>query len=320
MLFVTNRFPRQSLRSRTGRRFTFDTSNNAASNSLFFCAAGPEEAHVEIGSPAFFERLRDTPCRQILLYVHGFNTPPAGALERARHLQALADALQPGEVEVVALIWPTDDDPGVLRDYWDDQRSADLSGYAFARAFAKFVGWQTVMAATPCLKRINIIAHSMGTRVLRQGLYRWAKDDLPDGVPLLFRNTFLIASDVVNETLEEGHTGALMCHASRNVVVYHATDDLALRASKAANLRNRIASRRLGHTGPQHIDRCPPNVYSIDCDDMNLRYDPGMGHSYFFDDPDTRQPGRVFEHMFQVIAGGRVFAGDLSRRAEILTA
>ena len=40
MLFVTNRFPNQSIRTRRGRRFTFDLRNNAPSNSVFFCEAG----------------------------------------------------------------------------------------------------------------------------------------------------------------------------------------------------------------------------------------------------------------------------------------
>ena len=69
----------------------------------------------------------------------------------------------------------------------------------------------------------------MGNRVLRGTLWAWNNYDLASGVPLLFRNTFLVAADVVNETLHVGHSGELICHAS---------DDLALRASKAANLKN----------------------------------------------------------------------------------
>ena len=34
MLFVTNRFPEQSIRTRIGRKFDFDLDNNAASNSV----------------------------------------------------------------------------------------------------------------------------------------------------------------------------------------------------------------------------------------------------------------------------------------------
>ena len=65
------------------------------------------------------------------------------------------------------------------------------------------------------------------------------------------------------------------------MVVYYASDDLALRFSKVANLKNKIASRRLGHTGPENMDRTPANLYAVDCDDVNTAYDMPEGHSYF---------------------------------------
>ena len=34
-------------------------------------------------------------------------------------------------------------------------------------------------AEDPCLKRINMLAHSMGNRVLRETLWAWNKYDLP---------------------------------------------------------------------------------------------------------------------------------------------
>ena len=51
--------------------------------------------------------------------------------------------------------------------------------------------------------------------------------------------------------------------------MYFASDDLGLRASKACNLKSRIASRRLGHTGPEEMDKVPGNVYAVDCDNLN---------------------------------------------------
>ena len=111
----------------------------------------------------------------------------------------------------------------------------------------------------------------MGNRVLRETLCEWDRYDLAQGVPMLFRNTFLIAADIENESIHRGQRGELISHASRNVVVYYASDDLALRGSKAANLKNRIASRRLGHSGPENMDLAPHNLYAVDCDDVNTR-------------------------------------------------
>ncbi len=60
------------------------------------------------------------------------------------------------------------------------------------------------------------------------------------------------------------------------MIVYHAADDLALRSSKVANLKNRIVKRRLGHTGPAELERASANIAAIDCDDIEqpLRPDP----------------------------------------------
>jgi len=104
----------------------------------------------------------------------------------------------------------------------------------------------------------------MGNRVFRETLSVWNKYDLANGVPLLFRNTILMAADIVNESLEENEDGRLISQASRNVSVYYASDDLALRSSKISNLRNKVASRRLGHTGPEDCRKVQSNVYSID--------------------------------------------------------
>ena len=322
MLFVTNRFPTQSIRTRLGRKFTFDLQNNAASNSVFFCEKGDGEDHVEIGSLAFLQRLKDSDYRQILVYLHGFNTLPEKVFETTDELQALCNKEKKNEVLVVPAVWPCDNDLGVVGDYWDDQRSADLSGFSFARVLAKFLAWRTEDAnhpdVPPCLKRINLLAHSMGGRVLRQTLLQSLEHNLPHGIPMIFRNTFLAAADVVNETLHKGERGESISHASRNVVVYHASDDLALRASKAVNLKNGVASRRLGHTGPEDMGQVPRNIYEIDCDNVNLKYDVPDGHNYFASGQTRGKAGLIFKHMFQSMESGRVFPGDPEQRSFVL--
>ena len=161
----------------------------------------------------------------------------------------------------------------------------------------------------------------MGARVYRETLARWNQYDLANGVPLLFRNSFLVAADIVNEGIAYGQRGELICHASRNVVVYYASDDLALRASKAANLKNKVASRRLGHTGPEDLSKVPSNVYSVDCDDVNNQYDKPKGHSYFRSIKPTARtlkPGKVFNHIYSCLEKGRVYPGDETRKSSII--
>ena len=105
---------------------------------------------------------------------------------------------------------------------------------------------------------------------------------------------------------------------SRAPHVYYASDDLALRASKASNLRNRIASRRLGHTGPENMDNTPRNVYAVDCDDVNTLYDTPKGHSYFRSGRQKGKAGKVFDHIFAALESGRVFPEDEFKRTTIL--
>ena len=212
------------------------------------------------------------------------------------------------------MIWPCENDFGALKDYWDDQKAADASGFAFGRVFEMFMDWreENEKKKDPCRKRINILAHSMGNRVFRESVKAWGKYDRNYNLPIIFRNSFLAAADVVNETLEPGKDGNLIAQCSRNVTVYHASDDMALRASKITNLKNKIVSRRLGHTGPENPKKMPKNVYSADCDDVNTDYDFPAGHSYFLNNKKDVSEGEdlisgaVFNHIFNSIKTGRV--------------
>ncbi len=320
MLFITNRFPEQSIKTEIGRDFNFELDNNAASNSVFFCEHIGKNRNTEVGSLAFLQQLKDSSYRQILIYIHGFSNMPEDVFSATKELQDLCDQKKAKEVLVVPLIWPCDNDIGLVKDYWDDQKSADQSAFSFSRVLERFLVWrreQDKNNEAPCLKRINVLAHSMGNRVLRETLVAWNKYDLADGVPMIFRNAFLVAADVVNETLEKGEKGELICHASRNVVVYHASDDLALRSSKAFNLKNKIASRRLGHTGPENMQKTPRNVYRVDCDDVNNVYDL-KGHTYFRSGKRKGRPGKVFNHIFKCLESGRVFPEDEHQRSSII--
>lgn len=312
MLFVTNRTPRQSNKTRRNRNISFDLQDTTASQNMFFCERMGADDYVEVGSEAFFSRLKALPEKtEILLYIHGFNnTGEANIFPNARKLQELFDR-EGGEglVHVVPLIWPCDDDAvtAIIDDYWDDQRAADLSGVAFARLMGKFDAWRRSEAQleTPCTKRIHLLAHSMGNRVLRNALHTWAKFDGHGEVPQIFRNIFMIAADVVNHALEEGEDGRFIPQAARNVVVYFANDDLAMPASKVANLRNRSTSRRLGMTGLNDPEVVARNVYEVDCDNFNNGIDSPLGHSYFLESKNgVLSP--VLTHMVEAVKNPRI--------------
>ena len=227
-----------------------------------------------------------------------------------------------GDYVSVLSFWPWVAFGRASGDDWDDQKAADASAQSLARVLQKFLKWREDAKLNPgddpCLKSINMLAHSMGNCVLRETLWAWDKYDLANGVPLIFRNIWLVAADIENESLHRGRSGELICHASRNVVVYYASDDLALRSSKVANLKNKIASRRLGHTGPEYMSQTPSNVYMVDCDDVNTAYDMPKGHSYFRSGNEKGAPGKVFDHTWGTLMTERVYPEDESRRTSII--
>jgi esterase/lipase superfamily enzyme len=304
MLFLTNHRLLEGPGSRAGRRVTFDCGDTEPSSSLFFCRRNEDGSAEELLAGPFLDALRASGRRQILLFLHGFNCEPdADVLPEGLELQRLCDELSPGLVEVVPLIWPCGNNPDLLLDYWDDQATAEVSGYAFSRLLGKFIDWRRASPdPAPCLKHINLLAHSMGNRVLATALDRWRRAH--GAVPAVFRSIFMLAPDLPNEALEPGADAGTIPAAARHVLVYYAGDDFALRSSKVANVRNRIVSRRLGHTGPEHLELTSANVVAIDCDAFNSACDP-LGHRYFLGDPQGR-PGPALRHVVATLATGRV--------------
>lgn len=313
MLFATNRTPKQSDKTKKGRKISFSMQNTSVRQDMYFCRRNGVDDYTEIGSKAFFQELKDLSNNtQILFYIHGFNNiGESDIFPNAEVLQNMFDELTPGLIHVVPLIWPCDDDSVVafMDDYWDDQRASRSSGDAFSRMFGMFDNWRKEEAkkVDPCTRRMNVLAHSMGNRVLRNAISNWVTYDMAGNMPQLFRNVFMVAADVVNHTLEYKEKGRYIPDSARNVVVYYANDDLAMPASKLANLKNMTVSRRLGMTGPESMleGRLARNVYEVDCDNFNNSWGDKKGHTYFLRNKNgTISP--VIHHMIAAIDGGRV--------------
>ncbi len=124
MLFITNRTPREPVKSEENRTISFDYQNTTAAQSLFFCERKSEDEYVEIMSRAFFKKLKDIPSdTQILFYIHGFNSNmEPDIFKNTRVLQELFDEQSKDLVLVIPIIWPCDDDSAIaiFDDYWDD--------------------------------------------------------------------------------------------------------------------------------------------------------------------------------------------------------
>ena len=333
MLFVTNRVPDEGVNSVVGRRVTFDDKKSDASNSLFYCESkltpkGLE--YFERMSGGFLKSLKNCSKGSILLYIHGYNTEPSSAIVKGELLQKLLDAIDPTAVEVVTVVWPCIGDqvldPVNVREYWGDQDAADMSGPVFARVLSRFMAWQQEedQQATPCLKRLNVLAHSMGNRVLMNTLNYWATNFGDNGIPLMFRNAFLIGADIPSKALEDGQPGWFIPLACRNVSVYYASDDKRMSQSTLANVkRTGVWGSRLGDHGPERPKKTRDNVYRIDCDSFNNDFDPKAGHGYFLTDdrdadmkrllqgqPITGRASPILPHLLSSIITGTVEHGE----------
>jgi esterase/lipase superfamily enzyme len=277
--FITNRTVQKH-----GSNFSFDETSNELSNSIRYCKLTSAKIFTEILSGPMMQALKENSTyKEILFYIHGFNNQPSTDIfPNARILQEEFDNADLGTL-VVPIIWPCDNDLGVVKDYWDDQKAAKTSGEILSRTLSKLLQWQQKNAKNPCLKRMHILAHSMGNRVLMHCMDEWRHTSGNGEMPYLFNNIFMMAADVPNEVLERDQIGQAITMAARRVLCYYANDDLAMTASKVSNVKNRVFSRRLGHTGPESMAKVPDHVYALNCDRFNNNYD-SKGHSYFLRD------------------------------------
>lgn len=269
MYFITNRQPKPN-----STDFEFDLHNNAPSNQLYCCKRivsqgvnGEISRYQEIGHKMLMNAMKTENCQHILWYIHGFNQlPEKNIFQDALHLQQRLGT----QMLVIPIIWPCDNDLGLARDYWDDQRAADMSVFAFSRLLYKFFRWQEV---AHCRKKMSILAHSMGNRVLRGTLQEF-NDRY--GVACLFEHIYMVAADLRQDTLH-GH-GAVIRDFCKDLSIFYNKHDRALTASKLANLRHGFFSRRLGATG---IHPDIKGIHEVDCSHM-IMSDP-LGHNYYLE-------------------------------------
>nr|VFK01463.1 MAG: Alpha/beta hydrolase of unknown function (DUF900) [Candidatus Kentron sp. LFY] len=305
MLFITNKLIKAA-----GDNLVFEKSNEI-SQSLKYCELVSENEFKEIESKPFMRSLMDADEKEILFYIHGFNNQPEEVFRRAKKMQVQLIDANLSSIRVVPIIWPCDDDFGIIKDYWDDQDSAEETGRIFSRSISKLMAWQKENNSNPCRKRMHVFAHSMGARVLLQCLDHWAKYQGGGGVPYLFKNIFLMAADIPNESLERGESGFHISQSAQRVICYFANDDLAMPASKVANVKNMVFSRRLGHTGPEDLSKVDKKVHSVNCDSFNGKFDKLKGHAYFLDKRGKKNP--AFQHVIKVLKSKKQKLGKRER-------
>ena len=156
-----------------------------------------------------------TNARDVLIYVHGFNTTfEAAVLDAAR----LSDGIK-FRGDTIAFSWPS---KAQLLDYGYDRESAMWSRDALETVL-------TGLLASPTVGRINIVAHSIGTMLtmesLRQ-LYAHQRDKAADRLGAVVFAAPDIDMDVFTSSVER--VGPI----AHNITVLTSTNDRALAVSR----------------------------------------------------------------------------------------
>lgn len=210
----------------------------------------------------------------VLLFIHGFNVQFDEALVRAAQLSNDLSRENRFNVGIPILYsWPS---AGALsiEDYQGD-RSRSLSAAAYLEEFLD------ILTEDISTTRINIIAHSMGNRVLTQALEDYARDYLErhNRDDLEFR-IMMVAADVEREVFDAAN--GVFDNLDANVTIYTSDTDRALYLS---NLVNNTAEKRLGDTDTNRPYIRPTfNYQTIDATDVATELF-GVGHNYYSDNP-----------------------------------
>jgi esterase/lipase superfamily enzyme len=189
----------------------------------------------------------------LLLFVHGFNVDFESALVRTAQLGVDI----PFNGAVLAYCWPSQ---GGILSYPADE---DINARS-VQPFTEFL--QRLIATVPSGTRISILVHSMGNRLVMQGIGKLPQVQAQKPIA----NLALCAPDVGVKDFKNWAPGVVA--KCDRVALYASQSDSALISSK--HLHNR--EQRAGDAFPPV---CLPGIETIDVSGVD--FDVALGHSYY---------------------------------------
>jgi esterase/lipase superfamily enzyme len=200
------------------------------------------------------------PDSSLLLFVHGFNVTFADAALRTAQLAH--DLEFPGKAMLYS--WPSG---GAITDYWTDEDSVRIS----ARRFEKLL----VDLLSTKIRRVYIVAHSMGTRIVIPAVAALRAR----GVDVAKVSELLLAAADFNEIefRDLAYAFTELRNSGTHMTIYAASNDFALKVSKIIH-----SYRRVGESEPK-LD-----IYTgLDSIDASTAAPirRAYGHSYVSDSP-----------------------------------
>ena len=207
-----------------------------------------------------------------LLFVHGFNTPFEDALIRSAQLSVDLSRRDLFDVGVPMLFsWPSAGQ--VSLDHYRGDQDRSIGAAPYLEEFLDLI------IENADIDRINIVAHSMGNRILTRALEDYAADYLErHGDKEIEFRIILVAADVEREIFDS-ITGVLD-NLQANVTIYTSDADRALHVSEIVN-----QTLRLGDTdGNKPYIRLNEFYETVDATGVATELF-GLGHNYYSDNP-----------------------------------
>ena len=208
----------------------------------------------------------------LLLFIHGFNVTFDEALVRTAQLSTDLSSNSDYDVGIPVLYsWPSAGQMSLDNYQGDRDRSWNA-----AEHLETFLD---LLTEDIDVTRINIIAHSMGNRVLTRALEEYARDYLVehDRDDLEFR-ILLVAADVERDIFDQAN--GVFDNLDANVTIYTSDTDRALHVSEIVNRKLRLGDT---DTDKPYI-RIAQNYQTIDATAVTTELF-GIGHNYYSDNP-----------------------------------
>jgi esterase/lipase superfamily enzyme len=205
---------------------------------------------------------------EVFVFVHGYNTTFEDA---ARRTAQIAYDLKFAGAPVMYS--------------WPSQAKSSLEAY---RADGQMAGWSeehlidfvTTLARESGARRIHLIAHSMGNRIVSAALRRLVEQCASGRLPR-FNEVILSAPDIDADYFKTA-IAPRMVHSADRITIYSSSRDYAL---KISSFFNPLARRRLGEAGSE-LTVFPeyPNIDVIDATEVDTDLF-ALNHSYHADSP-----------------------------------
>jgi esterase/lipase superfamily enzyme len=204
---------------------------------------------------ALQQQIKDSPSRDVFIFVHGYNNTFEDAARRAAQMAYDLDF----DGTPIVYSWPS---RGSTMAYFADEATVQVSSGKLAEFLDTVVGQSGA-------GRIHVIAHSMGNRAVIEALRTFLAGRAPEHRQRVFGQIVFTAPDVDRDYFIDA-VKSLQGSADR-VTLYASRNDYALRSSQFFH-----DAPRAGTAGDFLI-----KLAGLDTIDMSAVPADALGHSYF---------------------------------------